>query len=699
MSEPAPGFPPANKGAFESVVGVRLWTAAWLVLAVAHVTQAIWWSGFTVVPGDLVDGRFNALVLEHGYQALRGLYDFFSPGQFYPETGTLGLSDTHVGTLPIYAALRVVGCSDMLAWQGWFVIVAALNAWAASRWLGALGIAPALRGPLTFAASASAAMVWMAGAHAQLLPIFPALFAAEQAVRWSEDRARWRWLACAGWIGWQFAAGPYQTFFAAVLGAFAVVAAWALRVRPARVAPVVAGRRRDWAGAFAVAVPGLGLGVVAVIAYGAALRAGHSRGWAESLAGAPDLRAWFTAAPTHALYRSGWPGRHSDWLEHVCFTGFLPWAGLAAVLACGWRWRRDLQGRRALVFALAAVAAMLFFTRWTESGAGAWTWATRYVAPLRAFRASGRIVILLQAVEVAALGVVLSYLWTRARSRLGRGLLVICAVAVAAENLSLHPMATPVAQCRARRNALIAAWRAAGDRPILVYAPGPLNQHEDISNLDAWSAALLLRRHTVNGYNGSRPMAHTAFLLNMTSENALGLLARHGVPASEVSLVTALAPEAERAQGLVHQAQRSLPQLAGFSLQPVRWALFTDAAPFVVEGRTMYQLTPPAELEFAVPEGATRVRAEVALRPGCYDGDGNSDGVGFTWVLRGRDGAERVLFYEHLNPRDHAGHRGILPRELVLPPGAGRVLILRTDHGPAGDGAWDWPLVGNLRIE
>ena len=51
------------------------------------------------------------------------------------------------------------------------------------------------------------------------------------------------------------------------------------------------------------------------------------------------------------------------------------------------------------------------------------------------------------------------------------------------------------------------------------------------------------------------------------------------------------------------------------------------------------------------------------------------------------------------NPRDHAEHRGALPRELVLPPGAGRVLILRTDYGPAGDGAWDWPLVGNLRIE
>ena len=113
----------------------------------------------------------------------------------------------------------------------------------------------------------------------------------------------------------------------------------------------------------------------------------------------------------------------------------------------------------------------------------------------------------------------------------------------------------------------------------------------------------------------------------------------------------------------------------------------------------MYQLTPPAELEFAVPEGATRVRVEVALRPGCYDGDGNSDGVGFTWVLRGADGVERVIMHEYLNPRDHAGHRGILPRELVLPPGAGRVLILRTDYGPAGDGAWDWPLVGNLRIE
>ncbi len=59
-------------------------TAIWVFLGVFQLTQSIWLSGFSNLPGDLGDGRFNNLVLEHGYQSLQGTQDWLSPGQFYP---------------------------------------------------------------------------------------------------------------------------------------------------------------------------------------------------------------------------------------------------------------------------------------------------------------------------------------------------------------------------------------------------------------------------------------------------------------------------------------------------------------------------------------------------------------------------------------------------------------------------------------
>ncbi|KKD57704.1 hypothetical protein VM57_02130 [Stenotrophomonas maltophilia] len=48
------------------------------------------------MPGDLIDARFNSVVLEHVYQWLRGdVESLWSPGFFYPVKDVLALSDNH----------------------------------------------------------------------------------------------------------------------------------------------------------------------------------------------------------------------------------------------------------------------------------------------------------------------------------------------------------------------------------------------------------------------------------------------------------------------------------------------------------------------------------------------------------------------------------------------------------------------------
>ena len=111
----------------------------------------------------------------------------------------------------------------------------------------------------------------------------------------------------------------------------------------------------------------------------------------------------------------------------------------------------------------------------------------------------------------------------------------------------------------------------------------------------------------------------------------------------------------------------------------------------------MYQFTPPAEVRFQLPAAARHIDYQQALRPGAYTGDGHSDGVGITWSVRQGDGTETILWREHFNPRDRPEHRGVVERAFDVPVGPDRVLILRTDPGPANSSPWDWPVFGQLR--
>lgn len=95
--------------------------------------------GFTHLPGDAVDGRFNNYVLEHGYRWLRGETPsgFWHLPIYYPAPRVTAYSDAHLGSLPFYAAMRVGGLSPERAYQVWFLLPFAFNyiaaAWSARR--------------------------------------------------------------------------------------------------------------------------------------------------------------------------------------------------------------------------------------------------------------------------------------------------------------------------------------------------------------------------------------------------------------------------------------------------------------------------------------------------------------------------------------------------------------------------------------
>lgn len=662
------------------------WTALWVALAVMHVTQAIWLSGFTARPGDLEDGRFNRLVLEHGYQALRGVYPWTSPGMYFPTQHTLGYSDTHAGTLLFYAALRFAGASSVRAWQGWFIVVALLNALAVLRLFRVLGVPCATQGPLVFAATASAVMVRLAGSHMQMLPLFPGVLACAALVSWQRERRPATLLAAVGWFAWQFAATPYGAVFCAVVfGSAAFIVS--LRSPAVTTASPPLSAWREWTRAGMVAGLGALLAGAALIAYARAPE--HTRSYAEMVELAPTWRAWCSAPTVHLLYRNGWPGGLTQ--SDAWFNGFFPWLGLGLAAVTGWRTRRGTTGRWLLGLVAGTLFALLLFTQWTPRF-GPWTSLAAHFEWPRAIRATGRVAVWIQLAQVSAIA-----LWLATRPP--RAWRIVAAVALATEGLAWHQSSASLALESARADAIVRAWRTHGDRPVLAFVPGFTNQSLVLLHLDAWDAALRLGRTTLNGYSSDAPGSHLAFWWTPTPESARALMASTGVDIDSVSLVEHLDPADAAALNLRQFSSRPLEHFDDSDLQPATWTLSSPLERYEFAGRPMYQLTPPAEVRFTLPDDASVFEFSFAMRAGAYQADAHTDGVGVTVTLARGSEPEQPLWREHLDPIGNLAHRGLIAARIPLPPGHHRTVILRTDFGPAGDGQYDWPLFGHFRSQ
>jgi len=83
---------------------------------------------FNAIPGDLIDPRFNNVILEHIYGWLIGRWpSLWSPLFFFPFKNVLAFSDNHFGSVVFYALLRFVGFSRELSMSGWVLIGCVLN--------------------------------------------------------------------------------------------------------------------------------------------------------------------------------------------------------------------------------------------------------------------------------------------------------------------------------------------------------------------------------------------------------------------------------------------------------------------------------------------------------------------------------------------------------------------------------------------
>jgi len=672
---------------------LNAWTVCWIVVGVIHLTQAIWLSGGASLPGGLGDGRFNNLVLEHGYQSVRGDYNWSSPGQFHPVQHTLGMSDSHVGTLPIYALARAVGFSTERAMQFWFILISCLNLVLAAKLLRELKLTESLVGPIAFAAFAGVPWVWMTGTHAQLLPIFPALWGLIHLNRFATGRnPRELLIVAAAFLG-QFAAGPYLAFFTVFAAGVATLIATASRIMPRLSAAPHPIAISNWM----FACVGAGFGAINLWVYSRAVNSGMGRPMQEVIDLSPTWASWLSASPAHTWWPTGLPGGSPEFSEHVLFSGLLPILLSIGVLIWGLRNRHQSAGALALILSSTAWALILITVRW-PGGFSLWVELAEKIEPLRAFRAIGRIHILTHALMLGGIGFAFTALIRSGSRGLSQTAGVLLAVTIL-EGIGSRQPAYTVHEAQSRRDALVHAWALAGDKPVLAFAPGYTNQPDPHIQLDAWSAALSTGRHTINGYTGGAPLSHLRFIWNPSAEQANALIDSLDVPASEVSVVSRYADEVADSLGIEYRDQRALAHLEGFDLQPISWQLFTPLETFRIDEKVYYQFTPPCTVTFRIPNTVSSIRLQTGMRSGAFTGDNDSDGYRFT--VRIVDASATVLSEESemINPRDHADQRGLLARSYTLPRGDSRQLVLEFGSGPANSNAWDWPLLGELKVE
>ncbi len=678
---------------------VRWWTALWLVAGVFVLTQAIWVHGGDGIPSGLGDGRLNQLILEHGFQSFRGHYDWSSPGQFHPTPHTLGWSDTHLGTLPIYITLRGLSFGPERAWQAWFVICAALNLVLGFRLFQQLGISTTYAGPLTFAAFAGAPTVWLAGTHPQLLPLFPGLWALSHLVSFAQNRRKRHLAIFAGGISAQFATGPYLAFFTGLVALFGIGAFFLSRAPFHSPPPLSGGPPPKRIPYFFASIGGL-LGLINLWIYTHAVKTGATRPMSELFNLCPTWGDWFSPSAALAFYSSSTGASGAlDRGELLLFTGFLPWILTVAATFLGWWFRPDPRARWAFILGATGLSLMVFTVRWPNDFS-IWLSLAQVIEPLRGFRAIGRVVVFSHALMVGASGLLLVFCLSRLCHRpILTGLIHTLVGVVALEGLSTHQPAYLASHAIARREAVVAAWQQAGDREILAFAPGFTNQADVWLNLDAWAAALSRQRVTLNGYGGNAPPGHLGFVWTPTPANARELAQRLKIFESDISVVTQFPPEVAAELGFEYQPERALQNLDGFDLSPSAWSLFAPPERFDFEEGVFYQFTPHAEVTFRLPDHATQLSFLVGGRPGSYSNGGDSDGFSLAWSVTVGDGLASAANAEVINPRDIPAHRGFLSRSIKLPRGESRTLVLSFGPGPSGLNNWDWPLLGRLRVE
>lgn len=513
-----------------------------LLTGLGMTYHPVFTSGFTRLPVDEGDSRFNHYLLEHAALWLDGAplhRDLWSPPIFHPARHALAYSDAMVGNAWWYWPFRAAGHDRHTAYAWWMITASAMNFLAMALLLHRMAGIPAM------AASAGAFLFAFAVprtaqlGHQQLLPQMYILMIAAGLMLWIR-RPRVRTEAAAGALvvtgaTAQLYSGFYHLWFAVFgIAALAVVAlcfretrsdVLALARRPAVYASVLLLLAASW--------PMLRL-------YLDALHEVGPRQMDAVLTMLPRLQSWLYTGDTHGLYGS--LNRHLAWFtrlpaahEHVLGIG--PFTSMMVLLGA-WRWRSSPWGRAVLAATVLVMALTLHYSdAWNP-----WELVMAVFPGADAVRAVTRVGLLLLIPASFALAAQIAAIrrpWLAA----------LCMTLVVVEQgMRVGTYHVPTVQGRV--DALAAAL-SGGEGPFYYVhdaaTSGRRLGSEYIGQLDAMWAGMQAGRPTVNGYSGNCPDGWFKLYFNSAwkerdqvriRRELDGWLNRRGLDAASVQIVT-----------------------------------------------------------------------------------------------------------------------------------------------------------------
>ncbi len=493
----------------------RLERALMLVMCFAglwFLLGQVFRSRFGVVPGDLGDSRFNAIILEHGFQFLSGdawHRPFWSPRwAFFPHENVLAYSDNLIGTLPLYALFRALRLRALTAFNGWLIAICLANFFATYLMLRAMTfsrIAAAIVGFLFAFAMPRGQQL----NHLQLFPHFftPLCFLCLIRLRSLRPWAVWGAFGCAVlqlyaavYLGWFLA---FALAIAATLGLFTCI--FSKEFRQA----LLHGFRRLWLHILAaLLVSALALLPMALHYSRAQSEVGERH--VEEIGNLlPRAGSYVLPADYTLLYRpllklkDALPMAH----EQVLFAGFVALGCMLLLLVVlGTRGPGPARAKPEPPDAALATNWWLFafagiwlitalVTFWLDGSL--WMHVYRFIPGGGAIRAVSRMVLF----QLLPLGVAVAWVTDWLEKRVGWGAAVAIAALVVLENSGSANYAFSVNDHVARVNRVHA--ELATKQCATFFISGDEEPYK--LHLDAMWASLAAKIPTLNGYSGNAP--------------------------------------------------------------------------------------------------------------------------------------------------------------------------------------------------